>query len=143
MREERIRNESRYRDEMTQELLEAVSTCGPRLYRIEKDHGTAYIYHNDYLVIQVLPEDVLWENNYDLSNALEKFLRELRNEHALEFVMATWQEYNKQPADVFLNWMAENHPEYEFKSEYIGPEMKDTRTKFGVYYENGQKVYYN
>ena len=138
-----VPNNSVYREETQQELDLFEATCGPRLYRIEKDGGTCYLFHHNTQTITLLPKDISTENNAELFIELDDFLIELRNEHALEFVMATWQEYNKQPADVFLNWMAENHPEYEFEAEYIGPEMKDTRTKFGVYYENGQKVYYN
>ena len=140
---EKILNNSKYLEEMKQELAEAIATCGPRLFKLKREGGTAYIYHSERMVINIFPEDVLYENNIDLSNALDDFLIEFSKEHVLEFAIATWQEFNKQPADVFLDWMAENHPDYKFEAKYIGPEMKDTRTKFGVYYENGEKVYYN
>ncbi len=140
---EKILIESKHLEEMKQELVEAVARCGPRLYMLKREGGTAYIYHSERMIINILPEDVLYENNLDLSNSLDDFLIEFTKEHLLEFAVATWQEYYKHAADAFLNWMAENHPEYEFEAEYIGPEMKDTRTKFGVYYENGHKVYCN
>ena len=139
-----VKTESSRLEELIAELDDAVSRCGPKLYRIARDGGVAYIYHSNRHVLVIWPESVLTENNLNISNEMNDLLMEYASIHVLEFAKATWQEYNKQPADCFLDWVKENHPEIEpFEAEYIGPEMKDMRTKFGTYYENGERIIYN
>ena len=139
-----VKTESSHLEELIAELDDAVSRCGPKLYRITRDGGVAYIYHSNRHVLVIWPESVLTENNLNISNEMNGLLMEYASIYPLVTTTLTWEEYNRNSASSFLDWVKENHPEIEpFEAEYIGPEMKDTRTKFGTYYENGERIIYN
>ncbi|MDO5554763.1 MAG: hypothetical protein Q4G68_13475 [Planctomycetia bacterium] len=138
-----VPNTSKHLNEMIQEQEEAIARCGPKLYRITREGGITFLYHNNILIIEVLPENVLTDNNIVLANEIDDFLIEYSKIYPLVTCTLPWEKYNRNAATSFLDWMAENHPEYEFKAEYIGPEMKDTRTKFGEHIENGERIIYN